>query len=101
MNKLSNSKFGVQKNRLVTHGIAPFWLLTLLSACGGGRSGTEGSVGSSDAGSSGYVFDGYISGARVYRDGNGNNRYDLGENFTNTNSTGFLATCWVAKRRQL
>ena len=36
-------------------------------------------------------MDGYISGARVFRDENGNNRYDLGEDFKTTDSLGYFS----------
>ena len=62
-------------------------LLSLLSACGGGG----GSSTPSSGGSSGHVIDGYVSGARVFRDANGNNRFDLGEDFTTTNARGFYS----------
>lgn len=60
-------------------------LLSILSACGGGRGGSESS------GTSGKVIDGYIAGARVFRDANGNNRYDLGEDFSVTNGSGYFS----------
>ena len=63
-----------------------YLILTILSACGGGRQ--EDSAAPETSTSSGYVVDGYVANARVFRDANGNNRYDLGEDFANTNSLG-------------
>jgi hypothetical protein len=58
----------------------------LLSACGGGGSKRSEPVVPEvpefpSEGSSGKVIDGYVSGARVFRDANNNNRYDAGEKF--------------------
>ena len=74
-------------------------IMGILSACGGGgtqsssdnepSSPSSGGSDSSDSGGSlGYVIDGYVSGARVFSDANGNNRFDSGELFAITNSSG-------------
>ena len=56
-------------------------LLGLLAACGGSGPRVDDETDSSDSNNvlvSGRVIDGYIANALVFRDANGNNRFDLG-----------------------
>lgn len=62
-------------------------LLSILSGCGGSADrDDEGGL------ATGFVIDGYVSGARVFRDSNGNNRYDFGEEFSITDGSGFFSS---------
>ena len=57
-------------------------LLIPLAACGSGSSNSD------DTSLSGFVIDDYLRDATVFRDLNGNNSFDNGETFTNSNSDG-------------
>ncbi len=59
----------------------------LLSACGGGDATAPGS---GTPGSSGFAVDGYLSGATVVCDANGNGVADSGERTVTTDSSGFF-----------
>ena len=74
-------------------------ILSLLAACGGGSgsgsSNVNGDPGdNNDSGNlaSGRVIDGYIADAIVFRDANGNNRYDIGELSALTDTQGYFET---------
>ena len=76
-----------QRHRAAQHQLALSTAsLLILSACGGGG----GKSGSQEQTSQGHVIDGYVSSARVFRDANGNNRFDLGEDFDVTDRNGFF-----------
>ena len=82
-----------------------FWSAVVLSACGGNNTKTDNldttdpsnpdSTGelklqSSPSAHQGYVIDGYIENARVFRDENGNKVFDPDEKYVITNSKGYL-----------
>ena len=70
---------------------AKSWLmLALLSACGGVRNEDEGSTAVETGELGGKVFDGYISGARVFRDINGDFSPSSGESSVLTNDSGLF-----------
>ena len=80
----SDMEIFFKKDKIVQRVNQSFFMLTLLSACGGG--GT-----SPGSGSSGTVIDGYISGARVFRDSNNDLLINPGEHFVTTNSAGYFS----------
>ena len=101
--RLRESQYDTQKFRNLSHVIeiirknekakfalsAP--LLGLLAACGGSGPRNDGETDSNDSNNvlvSGRVVDGYIANALVFRDANGNNRFDLGEFSALTNEVG-------------
>lgn len=59
-----------------------------VALAGGGGSGGDSGGGGSVATTTGFVIDGYISGATVFRDANGNGRLDDGEVSTTTDAQG-------------
>ncbi|MFO0292556.1 MAG: SwmB domain-containing protein, partial [Rhodospirillales bacterium] len=61
---------------LARRGLGIGLLLLPLAACGGGGGGGTGTVATT---TTGFVIDGYIAGATVFRDGNGNRQLDGGE----------------------
>ena len=62
------------------------FILSFLSACGGGGTSSEPSKKAN-----GVAFDGYIQDGRVFRDINGNNKYDFGENYATTDEKGYFS----------
>jgi hypothetical protein len=65
----------------------------LVSACGGGEATAPGST----TPTSGFAVDGYLSGATVFCDANGNGSADTGEVSTTTDSSGFFKLSGVCE----
>ena len=74
------------------HAFHFFWTSFILYACGGGGNGKSVTVDQQNdpniVASSGKVIDGYISGARVFRDLNSNKILDPDEKYVVTNRSG-------------
>ena len=60
--------------------------VVLMSACGGGGAGAP----PTEVGSSGFAINGYLSGANVLCDVNGNHQLDAGEASATTDPDGFF-----------
>ena len=89
--KVSNRARPVSKVFGYKISAAKSWLmLALLSACGGVRNDGEGSTDLETGELGGRVFDGYISGARVFRDIDGDFSLGSGEVSVLTNDAGLF-----------
>ncbi len=81
------------KFRSILTGVFLIGLSTLLYGCGGGGGGAPAPSNVSING--GKVIDGYLSGAFVFADYNGNKKFDSNEQHTTTNSKGIIGEITV------
>jgi len=75
------------QNSVARRGAAISLLLLPLAACGGGGTSTVAAPPGPPA-TTGFVIDGYVRNATVFRDANGNRQLDGGETSTTTDASG-------------